>query len=152
MIEVRLSENLTYVDGSHPFSGEDLYAVQPEGGMEYISVIRYSTNSIRYVELIHPDSEYFQELSGFETIIPYLIMFSVGYYLLRKADGRRPKIVFDTVGKTLTKKHKFHSKPLYLEHVNVNRLIWQLGVTSVRPLLGERMTNLPNTELVCILA
>lgn len=112
------SENLTYADGSHPFSGEDLYAVQPEGGMEYISVVRYSTNSIRYVELIHPDSEYFQELSGFETVIPYLIMFSVGYYLLRKADGRRPKIVFDTVGKTLTKKHKFHSKPLYLEHVN----------------------------------
>ena len=45
-------------------------------------------------------------------------MFSVGYYLLRKADGRRPKIVFDTVGKTITKKHKFHSKPLYLEQVN----------------------------------
>ena len=45
-------------------------------------------------------------------------MFSVGYYLLRKADGRRPKIMFDTVGKTLTKKHKFHSKPLHLEQVN----------------------------------
>jgi len=112
------SGNLTYAQGNHPFSGEDLYSVTPEGDMEYISVLRHSSNSIRYVELIHPDSEYFQELSGFETVIPYLIMFSVGYYLLRKADGRRPKIVFDTVGKTLTKKHKFHSKPLYLEHVN----------------------------------
>jgi len=116
------SENLTYADGSHPFSGEDLYAVQPEGGMEYISVVRYSTNSIRYVELIHPDSEYFQELSGFETVIPYLIMASIGYYLIRKADGRRPKIVFDTVNKTLTKKHKFHSKPLYLEQVSSKSL------------------------------
>ena len=112
------SGNLTYVDGSHPFSGEDLYAVQPEGGMEHISVVRYSTNSIRYVELIHPDSEYFQEMSSFETIVPYLIMFSVGYFLIRKADGRRPKIVFDTSAQTLVRKHKFHSKPLYLEHVN----------------------------------
>jgi len=110
--------NLTYVDGSHPFSGEDLYAVQPEGGMEYISVIRYSTNSIRYVELIHPDSDYFQEMSGFETIIPFLIMFSIGYFLIRRADGRRPKIVFDTVAQTLMSKHKFHSKPLLLDNVS----------------------------------
>lgn len=111
------SENLTYVDGNHPFNGEDLYFVSPEGGMEYIQVDRYSTNSIRYVELIHPDSDYFQETSSFEKIVPYLIMFSVGFFLIRKADGRRPKIVFDTSAQTLVKKHNFQSKPLLLENV-----------------------------------
>ena len=111
------SENLTYVDGNHPFNGEDLYYVPPEGGMEYVSVHRYSTNSIRYVELIHPDSDYFQETSGVETIVPYLFLFSVGSVLIAKADGRRPKILFDTSAQTLVKIHKFYSEPLRLENV-----------------------------------
>ena len=111
------SENLTYVDGNHPFNGEDLYYVPPEGGMEYVSVHRYSTNSIRYVELIHPDSDYFQETSGVETIVPYLFLFSVGSVLIAKADGRRPKIVFNTSAQTLVKKHKFYSEPLRLDNV-----------------------------------
>ena len=111
------SENLTYVDGNHPFNGEDLYYVPPEGGMEYVSVHRYSTNSIRNVELIHPDSDYFQETSGVETIVPYLFLFSVGSVLIAKADGRRPKIVFNTSAQTLVKKHKFYSEPLRLDNV-----------------------------------
>ena len=111
------SENLTYVDGSHPFNGEDLYYVPPEGGMEYISVHRYSTNSIRHVDFIDPNSDYFQEAGSFETIVPQLFMLSVGSLLIGKADGRRPKIVFDTSAQTLVKKHKFYSEPLRLENV-----------------------------------
>jgi len=116
------SENLTYAEGNHPFSGEDLYYVSTDGEIDYITVLRYSSSSIRYVELLHPDSEYFQEMSDLETIVPYLIMFSVGYFLIRKADGRRPKIVFDTNAQTLMKKHKFHSKPLVLENVSSKSL------------------------------